>query len=117
MKGLQARGVVVLALPHGDANERIEAAMLHLGKLGCTHFLVEGGAKLLGAFHDLGAIDEVYAVVAPSVVGGDRAPGAVGGHGVDLIAQATRLERLTVQSIQGDIHLRGHVVRTSVDKG
>ena len=53
-----------------------------------TNVLVEGGAGLLGAFLDAGAVDEFHVFVAPKLVGGLDAPSPVCGVGIERMADA-----------------------------
>ena len=53
--------------------------------------LVEGGAKVHGTLLKEGLADQVTAIVAPMLLGGDGAPAAVSGTGVTDVAQALRL--------------------------
>lgn len=94
---LKLRGVevqVVAADPHGRVDLRL--LLDSLGKRGLNHLLVEGGAVLAGALGDCGLIDQVFAYVAPKMVGGAAAPGPLGGVGVGLMADARpyRLRRV-----------------------
>ena len=95
-----------------DANNRSESLAALLDKLGArrmTNVLVEGGATVLGAFHDAGAIDEVHAFIAPRIIGGAAAPSPIGGAGVQAIADAAQLFDVTIHDVEGDIYVRGRV--------
>jgi len=82
-----------------------------LGARGIISVLVEGGAEINGAFFDGGLVDGVVAFLAPVVIGGRAAPGAVGGDGVSRLADAHRLENLLVQRIGDDLIIEGDVHR------
>jgi diaminohydroxyphosphoribosylaminopyrimidine deaminase/5-amino-6-(5-phosphoribosylamino)uracil reductase len=77
------------------------AVLADLGRRRFTNVLVEGGAGLLGGFRDAGAIDEVWAFVAPKLFGGAAAPGPVAGAGVGPIADA-RPALTTAVEVLGD---------------
>jgi diaminohydroxyphosphoribosylaminopyrimidine deaminase/5-amino-6-(5-phosphoribosylamino)uracil reductase len=53
------------------------------------HVLVEGGPTLAAAFLRAGLVDEVYAYIAPVLLGGG--PSAIGDLGITAIADAVRL--------------------------
>lgn len=111
---IAARGAAVVPLARG-ADGRFPAAdvLRALGDLGLRTVLVEGGADTHGGFADAGLVDEVVAFVAPIVIGGRDAPGAVGGAGAGALADATALDDLAVGRSGADVMLRGHVRRAA----
>jgi diaminohydroxyphosphoribosylaminopyrimidine deaminase / 5-amino-6-(5-phosphoribosylamino)uracil reductase len=97
---LRARGVEVWTLPD-DGNGRVSLPALldEIGRRGMLTLLVEGGSELLGAFFAEKLVDQVWAFVAPLIIGGRNAPGPVGGSGIEALAQAIRFRRLQVEMI------------------
>ena len=89
----------------------VDAVLAELGRRRMTNVLVEGGAGVLGAFADAGRIDEVWAFVAPVVVGGAGAMSPVGGLGVGRVADGLRLMDASVERCGDDVWVRG-VVRS-----
>jgi len=80
-----------------------------LGKRQITSVLVEGGSSLFGSLFDRGLVDKVLAFVSPIIVGGDGAKSAVGGRGVDMVAEALRLGRVKITEFGGDILIGGYL--------
>jgi diaminohydroxyphosphoribosylaminopyrimidine deaminase / 5-amino-6-(5-phosphoribosylamino)uracil reductase len=78
-----------------------------LGRRRYTNIMVEGGGEVLGSFLDAGQIDEVHVFIAPRLAGGAGARGPVLGVGVDRMADALRLAAWEVETIEGDVYLRG----------
>jgi diaminohydroxyphosphoribosylaminopyrimidine deaminase/5-amino-6-(5-phosphoribosylamino)uracil reductase len=74
-----------------------------------TNLLVEGGSDVLGSFLDAGAIDEVHVDVAPILIGGRQGKTAVGGIGVDRVADALRLAEWKVERAGEDYYLHGWI--------
>ena len=74
-----------------------------------TNVLVEGGAGLLGGFRDGDFIDEVHVFMAPQLIGGQQAPGPVGGEGSNQLAESLKLEDPQLQTLDGDVYLHGLV--------
>ena len=109
---LTAAGVEILRL-EGDAagGVGLEQVLKELGARKKTHVLVEGGSRLLGAFHDAGMIDEVHAFVAPSIAGGSGAASPVGGAGIERMSEALRLCNVEVRQIGQDVYVHGDVPR------
>ncbi len=106
---LSARGVEVLILP-ADGQGRVDLAALlaELGRREVTSLLVEGGGIVLGSFFRAGLVDKVLALLAPLIIGGHEAPGAVGGTGFAHLQEATRLERVRVEKVGEDLLVSGY---------
>jgi len=104
---LEAAGAecMVVEAPGGRLDLRDLARQL--AARGCTSLLVEGGSTLLGSCLTEGLVDRVTAFVAPILVGGDEAPGAVGGGGIGRLAEAVRLTRLRCEPLGDDFCLTG----------
>lgn len=106
---LEAEGCEVWQGSEPDRHSRLVALLRHLGARRLTNLLVEGGAGILGSLHDGGLIDEVWAFVAPKLLGGDGAPAAIGGLGSTVVDGAPRLVVEDVATIGEDILIRGLV--------
>jgi diaminohydroxyphosphoribosylaminopyrimidine deaminase/5-amino-6-(5-phosphoribosylamino)uracil reductase len=106
---LEARGIEVLTLP-ADAQGRVDlpALLAALGQREVTSLLVEGGGMVLGSFFEARLVDKVLAFLAPLVIGGRDAPGAVAGKGVERLAGAARLERVRVERVGEDVLVTGY---------
>lgn len=70
--------------------------------------LVEGGSEIAGSLIDSRLVDKVTFIAAPIIIGGREAPNAIGGAGADSIAQAMRLQNLTVEQIGDEIEITGY---------
>jgi diaminohydroxyphosphoribosylaminopyrimidine deaminase/5-amino-6-(5-phosphoribosylamino)uracil reductase len=112
VESLRTSGVEVLVVD-SSADDRaiIEFALRDLGRRGCTNLLVEGGSRLLGSFFDAGAIDEVHAFVAPTLVGGATAPTPLGGTGLAEIGISGTLVDPSITIFAGDVCIRGRLRR------
>ncbi len=68
-----------------DRRVDVRALAIRLGhELGIISVLVEGGAELLASLMSERLVDRYYATVAPKFIGGQDAPGPVGGTGFAL---------------------------------
>ncbi len=101
-------GTEVLLLPDRDGRVDLAELLRALGERQVLSLLVEGGGELLGAFFDGGLVDKVQAVVAPLVIGGDEAPAAVAGRGVERMADALRLRNVSVERLGEDVLVVGY---------
>jgi diaminohydroxyphosphoribosylaminopyrimidine deaminase/5-amino-6-(5-phosphoribosylamino)uracil reductase len=107
----QERSPTLLAKTGDDGRVDLEALLRTLGERGVLSVLVEGGAAVNGAFFDLDLVDGVVAFLAPIVIGGKDAPGAVGGRGIAALAKAHRLVNLEVRQLGDDLVVSGDVQR------
>ncbi len=110
-KRLEEAGCEVLVCAGESHAERLGWLLDELGRRRMTNVLVEGGAKLLGSLLDAGQIDEVHAFIAPKLIGGQAAPGAIGGAGLAWMADAWRLTSPTIRQCGHDIHVHGRISR------
>jgi len=77
--------------------------LAELGRRRMTNILVEGGAGLLGSFHDAGLIDEAHLFIAPKLIGGDKALSPVGGAGIAKVREAVGFDDVSVEVLDGDV--------------
>ena len=108
---LRASGVLVEVLDEGPGGVDIDALMELLGSREVVSVLIEGGAGVLGSAFDSGIVDKVVAMLAPRIIGGTTAPGAVGGAGVSSLASSTLLRDVSVERSGPDLVVTGYCVR------
>jgi diaminohydroxyphosphoribosylaminopyrimidine deaminase/5-amino-6-(5-phosphoribosylamino)uracil reductase len=106
---LTAKGAEVLLVPPGEGGLDLAPALAELYARGVRRLLVEGGARLHGSFLRAGLADQVSAFVAPLVLGGESAPPAVTGTGVDAVDRAFRLTETRWRKLGDDLLLEGYV--------
>jgi diaminohydroxyphosphoribosylaminopyrimidine deaminase/5-amino-6-(5-phosphoribosylamino)uracil reductase len=106
---IEALGHEVVPLPSAPGGVDLRALLQVLGQREATSVMVEGGGTLLGSFFDLGLVDRVVAFIAPVVIGGSTAPGAVGGKGRATMAEVPRLRRLRVRRLGDDVMITGYL--------
>lgn len=108
---LVERGVELLETPV-DAYGRLDLRhMLRgLAERELPSVFVEGGSRLLGSLFDARLVDRVYAFVAPKIIGGENAPSAVAGRGLQEMKEALELDRLAIEVIgERDVLIAGDV--------
>jgi diaminohydroxyphosphoribosylaminopyrimidine deaminase / 5-amino-6-(5-phosphoribosylamino)uracil reductase len=104
---LQSHGCEVLILPDHHGRVRVDALLSELGRRRFTNVLVEGGSGVFGAFLDAAALDELHVFIAPRLIGGTMATSAIGGAGVQHMAEALRLSEWKHEVIDGDLYVHG----------
>jgi diaminohydroxyphosphoribosylaminopyrimidine deaminase/5-amino-6-(5-phosphoribosylamino)uracil reductase len=101
-------GAEVLIIPGEGPRVDLPALLDLLGARDVVTLLIEGGGVLHGSFFDERLVDKVHAVIAPMVIGGASAPGAVAGEGAARMADALRLRDVTVDRLGEDILVTGY---------
>ena len=76
---LKSLNVEILYCEEKDGHVDINDLMIKLGQKGIDSLLLEGGATLNAAFLQAGCVDEVYAFIAPKIIGGEHSKSPVGG--------------------------------------
>jgi diaminohydroxyphosphoribosylaminopyrimidine deaminase/5-amino-6-(5-phosphoribosylamino)uracil reductase len=107
-RAIAGTGATIL---EGDADERgvnLDQLLAVLGQRGILSLWAEGGATLLGSLFDSGAVNEVWAFLAPRIMGGPG-PGAVAGEGVAFVRDAHRLSGVQVEVLGEDVLVRGYL--------
>lgn len=99
--------VVGLAIPAGA--DPIGVALEALGERDIQSLLLEGGPILAEAFLARDAVDRVAWFVAPLLIGGAHAPGALGGRGLGPLAEVPRLRDISVERIGDDVLIAGRL--------
>jgi diaminohydroxyphosphoribosylaminopyrimidine deaminase/5-amino-6-(5-phosphoribosylamino)uracil reductase len=105
LEGWIADGVEVFTPIDGAMT--LDSVLADLGRRRFTNVLIEGGAKLFGSVFDARAADELHVFIAPKLIGGTRVPSPVGGLGVERMADALSLERMTFEPSGADIYVHG----------
>lgn len=100
---LERAGATVVRLP------RVEpaAVLADLHRRGVRSVLVEGGAGVTAAFVEAGTFDRVAVDCAPVLIGGEKAPGPVGGRGSPTLERTPRLDGLRSRRRGPDVILTG----------
>ncbi len=106
--GLRDAGVDVVAFA-GDQRARIGQALQTLAAREVRSVFLEGGPVLAEAFLAAGAVDRVAWFVAPCLVGGAAAPGALGGPGLGPLASVPRLDAIEVSRVGDDVLITGRL--------
>jgi len=109
-KMLAARGVIILHVKRSSGGIDLADLLRQLHAMGVRNLLVEGGAVLTGAFLDARLADKIVFYMAPLIIGGRQASGALGGRGVDTPQKAIGLKRMTMERIGRDFLIEGELV-------
>ncbi len=108
-KALAGRGAEVLRLPAPGGRVNLESLFDKLHERGKLRLMMEGGGTLLGAAFDAKRVDYACIFIAPKVVGGRQAPGAVQGRGLTRMAEALEIADARGEAIGREMLLHGRV--------
>jgi diaminohydroxyphosphoribosylaminopyrimidine deaminase/5-amino-6-(5-phosphoribosylamino)uracil reductase len=106
---VRAAGALVEVIARGAGGVDLGALMAMLGARNVLSVLIEGGAGVLGSAFDARIVDKVVAMLAPRIIGGVTAPGAVGGAGVGSLAASPLLTNVSVERAGPDLVVTGYV--------
>jgi len=106
LRALRERGVETLCCDEVGGLVEVTDLARRLRKLGLDAVLLEGGASLNGAFVQAGLVDEVYAFIAPKLLGGERAKTPVAGVGFERMREALHLRVREVRTLGEDVLLK-----------
>jgi diaminohydroxyphosphoribosylaminopyrimidine deaminase/5-amino-6-(5-phosphoribosylamino)uracil reductase len=102
---LEQQGVEVMILPELTP----DAAMQVLYQRDCLSVLWECGGTLAAKALNDGAVQKVFAFIAPKIIGGTTAPSPVGDLGFTQMTQALPLERVSWQPVGVDLLVEGYL--------
>jgi diaminohydroxyphosphoribosylaminopyrimidine deaminase/5-amino-6-(5-phosphoribosylamino)uracil reductase len=112
---MRDREIELVTLARNSSNHlSLQELMRILFDLGMQSLLVEGGAHVLGGFFDDRLVDEVWAFLAPMVIGGVNSPAAIGGVGALKLRDAHELDRVQLEKLGPDILMQGLVRQVEV---
>ncbi len=113
IKALEKMGAEVLVLPQESPQSgrvALKPLLEQLGKRQVQSLLVEGGAETLGAFFEQRLVDKFYFFYAPKFLGGQDAPGVLGGQGVTHLKDAPQTRDLTIRRLGSDLLISGYLL-------
>ena len=106
---LRRTGVETLLCKESSGVVDIDDLCLKLGEMKIDSLLLEGGGAINYNFLQAGVVDEVYAFIAPKIVGGVSAKTPVEGRGAELMSSAIELSSVEVERIDDDILITGRI--------
>jgi len=107
---LARRGAEVVVLPPRHGRVPLRRLCRMLVRRGIHSVLLEGGGEVFAGALAERLVDRVLFFIAPTLIGGRGAPGAVGGPGISRLDQSIRLEEVRVRRVGPDLCVEGRVV-------
>jgi diaminohydroxyphosphoribosylaminopyrimidine deaminase/5-amino-6-(5-phosphoribosylamino)uracil reductase len=101
----------VQILEIGLKNNRLDLQelMVTLGEMSITSLLIEGGGTVAANALAEGIINKLIYFLAPKLLGGSDGKAVFEGKGVEKLADAVTLARMTVTRVDTDILVQGYI--------
>lgn len=109
IQSLEAKGIEIIECASSDGHVDISDLMTKLGAQGVDSLLLEGGGALNAAFLNAGCVDEVWAFIAPKIIGGKDSKTPVSGKGIEKMNDAINLQNIDIHYINGDVLIKGKI--------
>ncbi len=106
LEQLKSFNIEILCCEEKDGHVDINDLMIKLGETGIDSLLLEGGATLNAAFLEANCVDEVYAFIAPKIIGGSNSKSPVGGKGIDMMRDAIMLRDIDIEQFDNDVLIK-----------
>jgi diaminohydroxyphosphoribosylaminopyrimidine deaminase/5-amino-6-(5-phosphoribosylamino)uracil reductase len=106
-----AEGADVVVFETQAGRVPLGALLAHLGKRDVQALLLEGGPTLAWSAVREDLVDKVVVFLAPKLLGGERAPGILGGEGLAPVGEALPLEIAGVSRVGQDVKVEAYVHR------
>lgn len=106
---LEQAGAEVLVVAEQQNRVCLSTLMVELGRRKITSVLVEGGGEINGSALAAGIVDKVSFFIAPKIIGGQNAPGPIGGTGVKNLSEVFNLRDVTLTQIGEDFLVEGYL--------
>jgi len=106
---LEKTGTEVLVLPAQRGRIQWKTLLSKLGQRGIASLLIEGGAEVNASVLRAGVVDRVLFFLAPRLLGGRAAIGAIGGMSPARLSEALNLKRTMISRVGLDILVEGYL--------
>ena len=103
VRKLERAGARIMFVDQSGGRVSLAALARLLGQMNLTSVMIEGGGRIAASALAEGIVDKLMLFIAPKVVGGESAPTAVEGVGVESMAEALRFEQMTVRKVGRDL--------------
>lgn len=107
-------GVEVIRCPEEDGRVDLAALLDRLGEMSVTSLLVEGGAKIAGAFLRGSLVDKLIVFLAAKLLAGSDGLPMARGPGALSMDRCLRISDVRVKNMGGDIMITGYPVYAGI---
>jgi diaminohydroxyphosphoribosylaminopyrimidine deaminase/5-amino-6-(5-phosphoribosylamino)uracil reductase len=109
-ESLEKKGASVLFFPDKNGKEKVSLQKLcaYLGANAISSLLVEGGAKVHGAFLSEKLVDKMAVFIAPKLIGNHDAKSPIENWGKAFLKEAVRLHDVEMTPLGDDVLIEGY---------
>ena len=108
---IQEAGADTLLCKEKEGRIDVTDLLFQLGKRGIDSVLSEGGGELNYSLIREECVDEVYAFIAPKIIGGREAKTPVEGKGFERMKEAVGLHQLKIIPVGPDVLINGKIAK------
>lgn len=105
---LKQAGVRIIEVGGANGQVDLPALMQELGRMKKTSVLIEGGGRIAASALSSGIVDKIMVFVAPKIIGGECARTPVEGLGAASMADALRLENMSIKKVGCDLLIEAY---------
>lgn len=113
---LRKLGARVLVCAQQQQGVSLRACLAHLGKMGITSLLIEGGSDIHASALRSGLVRKVMLYMAPMLLGGTNSLGVIGGVAPKRLNEAVRLQDVNIRKLGEDWLVVGYPASRSSDR-
>ena len=108
---LEKAGAEVITVTAADGNRVCFKRLMEiLGSREITSVLIEGGGEINASAITAGVVDKVMCFIAPKIIGGQNAPGPIGGEGFPNLSEVPHLQRVRITPMSdADFLIEGYL--------
>jgi len=102
----QGAQIIICEPSQNGSGINLEQLLQVLGSRSILSLWVEGGSQILGSFFSQNLIDELWAFIAPIIIGGDGLS-AISTTGTSTLAEVPHLREIVIEKLEQDFLVRG----------
>jgi len=107
--GIENQGARIIESPLKDGLIDLDRLMDHLGALGITSLLIEGGSSVIASALSSGIVDKIIFFFAPKILGGDDGMPICKGAGAALMSSCIPVKDIHVLRFGDDVMIEGYI--------
>ena len=106
---LEKAGVTIIESPLKNGFIDLDALMVHLGEMGLTSLLIEGGGLAAASALACRIVDKILFFYAPKILGGDDGVPVCKGPGPDKMSDCIQIQDILIHRFDDDILVEGYI--------
>jgi diaminohydroxyphosphoribosylaminopyrimidine deaminase / 5-amino-6-(5-phosphoribosylamino)uracil reductase len=106
---LEKHGVTIIESRLKDGFIDLDSLMVHLGTMGITSLLIEGGGQVAASALICGIVDKILFFYAPKILGGDDGVPICKGPGPHQMSECIQIQHILIHRFDDDILIEGYI--------